>query len=145
MMLANRLNGNFDPWRAMRALEQQWGSQLAGWFDAATGQSPQGGLRVWTGDGVAVVELELPGVKPESIDVSVQENTLTIASQSGDQVQPEGAEFHLRECYPLSRREIQLPFAIDTQQTAAEYAHGVLRVTVHQPESQRPARIPVKG
>lgn len=145
MLLTNRIASNLDPWRVMRALEEQWNQHLGDWFDTASPLQPQASVRVWTGDGQAVVEFDVPGYAPNQIDVAVHQNQLKVEVKPLDEPAGEGEQYHLRERAPVTRRELQLPFAVDPQRTEAEYRHGVLRVTVHQPESHRPAKISVKG
>jgi HSP20 family protein len=145
MLLANRIATSLDPWRVMRALEDQWSQNWGDWFENAQLLQSQAPLRLWTGDGQAVVEFDLPGLTPEGIEISVHENRLKVDAQPADEAPPAGEEFHLHERLPATSREVRLPFAVDPQKTEATYQHGVLRVTVHQPESHRPARIVVKG
>jgi HSP20 family molecular chaperone IbpA len=146
MLLTNRIIGQLDPVRAFRAIEQQWGQQLGDWFQAAASAlwNP-GSFRMWNADGRAVVEFELPGAAPESIDVSVHRNLLTIEAAASGSAGDGNGEFHLRERLPHQRRSFQLPFEADPARTEAEYIDGVLRITLHQVEAHRPAKIAVKG
>lgn len=144
MLLTNRLPTHFDPWRVMRAIEQQWNQNLGEWFESAAQAMGAAPFRLWVRDGAAVVEFDLPGACPDGIQVSVLRNLLTI-DVAPEQPSEEAAEFLLRERTAHPRREVRLPFAADPQRTEASYVHGVLRVTVHQPEADRPAQISVTG
>ncbi|MCA9053904.1 MAG: Hsp20/alpha crystallin family protein [Planctomycetaceae bacterium] len=145
MLLTNRIATNLDPWRVMRAIEDHWGPQLNGWLDSAAQVRSNTAVRMWTREGEAVVEFDLPGVRPDQIDVSVHKDLLSVELSPQEEMLTEGERYHLRERNMVARQQIQLPFAVDPQRTDAEYQHGVLRVTLHQPESHRPARIAVKG
>lgn len=154
MLLANRIATTLDPWRVLRALEEstpfraledQWNQNFGSWFDPAQLIGSQSPIRLWSGDGQAVVEFDLPGLTPEQIDISVHENRLSVSTKQVENSLQPGEEYRQRERLPATSREVRLPFAVDPQQTVAEYQHGVLRVTVHQPESHRPTRIAVKG
>ncbi len=145
MLLTNRLPATFDPWRVMRAIEQQWNESLGEWLDTASQFFAPGAFRLWTREGTAIVEFDLPGCSPDGIHVSVLRDVLTVDVTSEEPQLPEGAEYHLRERVPQLKHEVRLPFAVDPQRTEASYVNGVLRVTLYQPESDRPARIEVKA
>ncbi|MEZ6065512.1 MAG: Hsp20/alpha crystallin family protein [Planctomycetaceae bacterium] len=144
-MLANRLSSSLDPLKALRAFEQQLNQQFADWLQSASARSGQGDFRMWTGDGSAVVEFDLPGFTPAAIDVAVHKNLLTIAALQEPVGTADAGEVHLHERSPVARREFRLPFDAAPERTEAEYRDGVLRVTLHQPEAHRPAKIVVKG
>ena len=145
MLLTNRLANNLDPWRVMNALEEQWNQQFGDWFQAPSFSQSSQAVRLWTNEGEAVVQIDLPGATPEQIDLSVHQDLLTVNVQTPEEHAEEAEQFHLRERLPQGRREIRLPFVVDPQRTEAEYRHGVLRVTVYQPDSHRPAKVSVKG
>lgn len=89
--------------------------------------------------------LDLPGVDPESIDVTVERNVLTVRAQrrfeeqEGDQIiateRPQG-EF---------TRELILGDTLDTGKMEATYENGVLQVTMPVAEQAKPRRIQVSG
>jgi HSP20 family protein len=145
MMLANRVARDLNPWRVLHEIEQQFNRQVGDWIDSAVQHWTRGSFRLWTGDGSAVLELDLPGVAPDAIDVSVHKNVLTIETKPAEPVAEDAVEYHLRERTPAERREFRLPFEVDSQKTEADYRHGILRLTLHQPESHRPARIAVRA
>lgn len=145
MLLTNRVLSSVDPWRVMRAIEDQWNQTLGGWLEGTPLAGSPSGVRLWTSDGRAVVEFDLPGHAPEQFNLSVHQNLLTVDVESPAEQPVAAGEYHVRESLPISQRQVQLPFTVDPQLTAAEYRHGVLRVTVEQPASHRPSRIAVKG
>ncbi|MFV0442223.1 MAG: Hsp20/alpha crystallin family protein [Planctomycetaceae bacterium] len=147
MLLNNRVASTTDPWRVMRELESQWSQQIGDWLEGAAQRSTQTAVRLWTADGQAVVEFDLPGVTADQLDVSVHQYLLTVdvKPREGEVSAAGPGELHTHEIRRVARRQMRLPFAADPQRTAAEYRHGVLRVAVHQPETHRPARIAVKG
>ena len=145
MLLTNRLATTLDPWRVMRAIEEHWGQHMNGWFDTTPVSRTGASVRLWSREGEAVVEFDLPGAAPNQIDVSVHKDLLNVELSPDEESLPEGERYHLRERSAVTRQQVQLPFAVDPQRTEAEYRHGVLRVTVYQPDSHRPAQITVKG
>jgi HSP20 family protein len=78
-----------------------------------------------------VVEAQVPGMKPEDIDVSIEQGMLTI------QGKPHAEQEHVERTY-LSHeyqvgsfnRSVQLPETVDSDGVTATYEHGVLRLTL---------------
>jgi len=84
------------------------------------------------------VVLELPGVDPESVEVAVEERSLTI---SGERVRPriEGQVYQQMELeYGAFTRSIQLAEDVDVGASNASYERGLLTITL--PISERPPR-----
>ena len=90
------------------------------------------------------VYLFAAGVSPESLDISIQNNLLTIASERR-LVREEGASYYRTERFdgPF-RRVVTLPDDVDPERVEAKYTNGVLHVTVYRREASRPRQIEVK-
>ena len=87
-----------------------------------------------------VVEVGLPGISPEAVNISVLGNQVSI---SGEYPQvPEGRRYLFSE-RPTGRfeRTLALPTDLDADKAAAHYEHGLLRLTVPKAESAKPRRI----
>lgn len=97
-----------------------------------------------TEDGI-VVKSDLPGLKPEDVDVSITENTLTIKGEFEAEEETERENVHLRERrYGSFQRSVVLPKGVDAEQAEAEFEDGVLRVTLPTVEEERPKQIRVE-
>jgi HSP20 family protein len=87
---------------------------------------------------------DLPGVKPEDVDVRFEKGELVIEGRCG--ARQEGADYRLRE-YGVGNfsRAFIISEAIDASKLSAELKGGVL--TVHLPKTERvkPRRVAVKG
>ena len=103
-------------------------------------------MNVWTDQDGAVITAELPGVNPEDIDISVQNDTLTLrGNRAPDEVQ-EGGTYHRRERGSGSfTRSFQLPFQVASDQVEASYAKGVLSITLPRAEADKPKTIAIKA
>jgi HSP20 family protein len=90
-----------------------------------------------------VVQFDLPGVDPASIDVTVERGLLTV---SGDRrpFEAAGGEVVVRE-RPAGRftRQVRLADALDVSRVQADYELGVLTVTLPRREETRPRRVEV--
>lgn len=84
------------------------------------------------------------GVDPKSIDVSIQQNLLTVAGNRRVPVANE-AEYYRRERFDGEfRRVIALPEDVDPNRVDARYRDGVLQVTVQRRTAARPRQVEVK-
>lgn len=100
-------------------------------------------VNVWETEGALNVELELPGVQSDQVDLSVVGDELSIKVDRPD-VEEEGVTYHRRERGVGSfTRVLRLPVEIDAEHVAAEMRHGVLTVTLPKAESARPRKIKV--
>ncbi len=93
--------------------------------------SPAAALRmdIYTEGDNYVIEAALPGLSPETVNVSVLGNQVTISGEYP--ARPEGRQYLLRE-QPRGRfeRTVALPTELEADQAQAHYEHGLLRLTV---------------
>lgn len=84
------------------------------------------------------------GLDPKSLDLSLQQNVLTISGERNAMTE-EGANYYRRERFDGAfRRAIALPDDVDPEQVEASYRDGILQVTVKRREAARPRRIEVQ-
>ena len=93
-----------------------------------------------------VFTVELPGMKPEAVDISVKDNQLTIKGERPVAEAKDGVRIHHRE-RPSGRfaRVFRLHKAVDAEKIAATYRDGVLEVIVPLHAEAKPRKIPVTG
>lgn len=89
-----------------------------------------------------VIELDLPGVDPGSIDLDVERNALTVRAERP--LRASDAELLIAERpYGVFTRQLVLGDALDTEQVQASYAEGVLRLTIPVSEKAKPRKIAI--
>ena len=90
------------------------------------------------------VYLFAAGVDPKSIDVSIQQNLLTVSGSRKVAVQQE-AEYYRRERFDGEfHRVIALPDDADPDRVDAKYRDGVLQITVQRRQATRPRQVEIK-
>ena len=90
------------------------------------------------------VYLFAAGVDSKSIDVSIQQNLLSVSGSRKVTVNPE-AEYYRRERFDGEfRRVIALPDDVDPERVEAKYRDGVLQVTVQRRQPARPRQVEVQ-
>lgn len=91
-----------------------------------------------------VVEFDLPGVDPESIDLTVERNVLTVKATRTVR-RADAKDVVVAERFSGTfQRTIYLGSELDPSRVSATYQDGVLRVTVPLAETARPRRIQIE-
>lgn len=128
--------------------------QLAAFFSPAAHQElrPQNEHSSWT-PAVDVYEtpvgyqfaVELPGMAPETVEVEVKENRLTIKGERKDAGLKDGERYLHRE-RPTGRfaRVFRMTKPVEAEHVTAEYRNGILFVAVPLRENARPRKIQVQ-
>lgn len=94
-------------------------------------------------DSEYVLELEVPGVDPAALELTVDRGVLTVAGERAYATR-EGERTHLRErMHGRFVRSFRLPKGFDDSAIAAETEHGVLRVRLPKAALPQPRRITV--
>ena len=92
------------------------------------------------------VKAELPGLKKEDIDVSLEDGVLSISGERKNEQQVEGAETRRSERFVGQfRRTITLASEVKPDQITANYKNGVLTVTLPKAEAAKPKQIEIKA
>jgi HSP20 family protein len=87
--------------------------------------------------------LDLPGIDPGSIDLTVEQNVLTLRAERAP-VQPDGAQMIVAERpFGTFTRQVFLGETLDSDHIAADYAAGVLTLTIPVHEAAKPRSIQV--
>ena len=96
-----------------------------------------------TEDQVAVKSV-LPGVRPEDVEVSVNDGILTIKGESKFEEKTERENYCRQEIrYGSFSRSVPLPSRVNHEQADAEFKDGVLTVTLPKVEAVQPKKITV--
>jgi HSP20 family protein len=91
------------------------------------------------------LEASLPGVKPEDVEITLTNNTLTISGETKAEEEKEDRTFHMRERrYGSFVRSLTLPSAINPDAVEAHFENGVLRLRVPKAEEAKPKRIQIQ-
>jgi HSP20 family protein len=124
----------FDPFSDFDRLSRQvWGNQKVNFMPADAYRS---GERFY-------LHLDLPGVDPDSIDITVEKNNLTVTAERRWEL--EGDEQVLLNERPVGSfsRQFFLGESLDTDAIDAGYDHGVLTVTIPVAETAKARKIAV--
>ena len=97
-------------------------------------------------DEAVFVECELPGVKSEDIDISVEGGELTIRGERKAPQEAPAETYHRRErgCGPFER-VVELPAQVDVDKVEAKLTNGVLDIKLPKHPGARPRHVEVKA
>jgi HSP20 family protein len=93
------------------------------------------------------VDLELPGLKPEDVEITAENGVLTIRGEKrGERKEGEENRYHLVErAYGSFMRSFTLPNGIDEDQIHADFADGILSVRIPKTALPQPKRIQISA
>jgi len=102
-------------------------------------------INVWEDGDKLFVEAELPGVKSDTLDVTVVGDELTIKGERPSRAEDE-LTFHRRERGTGSfTRVVRLPVEVDANQVDASLSNGVLLIMLPKSEAAKPRKVQVKA
>jgi HSP20 family protein len=91
------------------------------------------------------VRAELPGVKADSMDISVVEGRLLISGERKIEPEDEKTGYHRKEREAgFFRRTITLPSRVDPAKVSAAMKNGIMTITLPKAEEAKPRKISVK-
>jgi HSP20 family protein len=149
--------GGSDPFLSLhREMNRLFDDVLRGTgLPAATGNQGQGRVGNFVNASMNVSETEneiritaeLPGVTEQDIDVSLDDDVLTIRGEKKFERTDDKENFHFVErSYGTFQRSLRLPFPVAPEQIQARFENGVLTVTLTKTGRQeRSRRIQVQG
>jgi HSP20 family protein len=111
------------------------GTHTGAWFAPAT---------LWEEEGCWRLEVDLPGVRQEDIDITLEKNALRLKAERKPPL-PDGKYWHQERSYGTIERTITLPETVDAEQIEAELKEGVLRLRLAKRPEFQPKKVQVKG
>lgn len=141
----------YDPFREMRSLQDEVNRLFASTFNRGDDNELMRGawspsVDIFENKDQIVLEAELPGMKPEDVNISIENNVLTIHGERKFEKKDEGDNFHrVERSYGSFTRSFTLPPTVNSENAQAEFENGVLRLTLAKREEAKPRRIEIKG
>ena len=125
----------FEPFSLLRDIDRffEHGSTLR------TGWAPR--IDVFDHEEKLVVRAEVAGLRPDDIDITVEDRTLVISGTRSFEEETEESGYHRREiCTGAFKRSLILPDEVDRDEISARVENGILEVTL----PRRPEVLPRK-
>jgi HSP20 family protein len=130
--------------------------RLFGEFGVGGGLAPMGGalgrgwqpaLEVFEDQGQLVVRADLPGMRPEDVNLELRDDLLIISGERRDEKDEEREGWrHTELSYGRFERMVRVPRGLDPATAEAKFENGVLEVKLPMPEEKTKQRsIPIQG
>ncbi len=140
----------FEPFRELSTLQDRMNRLFRASFDDAgrdeslTTSSFAPAVDVYEDEHKVTLKIEVPGIDEKDIDVRVENNTLTVHGER--KIEKEEKEENYRRVerqYGSFTRTFTLPTTVDTDNVAATYDKGVLKVNLPKKAEAKPKQIKV--
>jgi HSP20 family protein len=111
------------------------------WGDLAESRLP---LDITSSEDAITVEAALPGIRPEDVEVTVHQDTLTIGvKEQAERETREGERVHRELRRSSGSRTLTLPSGLDVDRAKAVFENGMLHLEIPRAEQAKPRQIPV--
>jgi HSP20 family protein len=139
-------------WEPFRELDE-WHRSIDDLFARVTGGTPFAGsaferlpaLESYKKNGNLVVRVDLPGVEPKEVEISVAGNVLTVKGERKHKEEVKEGEYTRQEtAYGSFERSVALPDGVDADKIKATYEKGVLEITMPAPKQLAEKKVPVQ-
>ncbi|MFQ6022985.1 MAG: Hsp20/alpha crystallin family protein [Acidiferrobacterales bacterium] len=136
---------------ALRGLESDFDDIFEGFFrplrtfEPAVGRDVVPAVDVNEDENQYVIRAELPGVKKDDIEVTLEDGVLTISGETKSETEEKKGERVIRQerRYGKYARRLRLGTQVDEARTKASYKDGVLELVLPKAEAVKPKRIAV--
>jgi HSP20 family protein len=137
----------WDPYRDVVALQNRFNSLFR---DMNDGDSPLTtaafvpAVDIYEDDKKVMLKLEVPGIEEKDLDVSVENNTLTVKGERKFEKEEKEENFHrIERRYGSFFRAFTLPSTVDTEHVQAKYNAGVLKLELQKKPEAQPKQIKI--
>jgi len=142
----------YDPFRDLRSLQEEVNRLFSTNLTRAFGDEGIGrgawapSVDIYESKDQIVLEAELPGMKQEDFDLSIENNVITLRGERKFEKTDEADNYHrVERSYGAFTRSFTLPQTVSAEGAVAEYNNGVLRVTLPKREETKARRIQITG
>jgi len=125
------------PWKPFGEMDDFFGND--DWFLPIVPKGASGpSMDVYETDKDVVAEVNLPGVDPKKIDVSVKDNILRVSGSSEEEKEEKKKDYWKKEIRKGSfDRAVRLPATVKDGSAEASYEKGVLKITMPKSEEEK--------
>ena len=137
----------WDPFREVAALQNRVNSLFREMNDSdspLTTASFVPAVDIYEDPQKVVLKLEVPGIEEKDLDIRVENHTLTVKGERKFEKEEKEESFHrIERRYGSFYRAFTLPSTVDTENVAATYNAGVLKLELNKKAEAQPKQIKV--
>lgn len=136
----------WTPWHELNNTFEDALSSLLGMVPEFTPRSDYPPVNVWKNENMVKLNIKLPGVKLEDIEINIKHDTLNIKCSRNEAEIPEGTVLRRQERINGSwQRTFALPYAVDSEAVEAGYKDGILSITLPKAKAEMPRKITINA
>ena len=142
----------YDPFRDLRTLQEEVNRLFSSNLTRGFGEEGIGrgawnpSVDIYENKDQIVLEAELPGMKQEDFELTVENNVITLRGERQFEKKEDSDNYHrVERSYGSFTRSFTLPQTVSAEGATAEYSNGVLRVTLPKREETKARRIQVNN
>jgi len=118
---------------------------MRGWDDDVWGGDFVPAVDVYQDKDNVIVEMDVPGIEPEKVDISVENDVLTVSGKREEKKEVKREDYYRKEIRSGSfSRSVILPMKVKGEGAQAEFQKGTLKITLPKAEEAKPKKIAVK-
>ncbi len=103
-------------------------------------------IDVYQTEGDIVIKSTIAGVKPEDLDVAINNDMVTIKGERKQEEEVEGENYYYQECYWGSfSRSVVLPVDVVVEKAEASLKNGILTIRLPKAQTNKTKKIQVRG
>ncbi|MBI2050765.1 MAG: Hsp20/alpha crystallin family protein [Parcubacteria group bacterium] len=124
-----------DPFSDFDKFFEEWGGGAQGFVPA---------LDVYQDKDHVIVETPLPGIDPDQVNISVENDVLTIEGATKKESEVDDKDYYRKEVrHGAFHRAVALPASVNGEGAKADYTNGVLKITIPKEERAKPKQIKI--
>ena len=139
-----------DPFRELRNLQDEMTRLFIG--TAPRGREEMAGgswipsVDIYEDQDKLILEADLPGLKREDFEISVENNVITLKGERKFEKKVEGDNYHrVERSYGGFTRSFTLPQSVTAEGATADFENGILRVSLPKREETKARKIEITG
>lgn len=140
----------WDPFRDLMSIQNEMNRLFGRTYGGDVGESSRGAwtpaLDVHETEEKFVITMELSGVSPDDVDISVEDSTLVVRGERKFyREQDEESFLRIERRFGEFTRSLTLPSTADAESIQASFDQGVLTIEVPKKEEAKPRKISIKA
>jgi len=139
----------YDPFRELVTLQDRVNSLFEGFSDVSGKEQLAAGtfvppVDIYEDEQNLVLKLEIPGVNEEDLQVSLENNLLTVKGERKFEKEENEENFHrIERRFGTFTRTFRMPNTVDSDHTSASYDKGILKITLAKRAEAKPKQIKI--
>lgn len=150
MVMLTRCNPTTPSTNLSHRMERLFDEMLGHGMWRTSKESPLRGtwvpaMNILEREDAVVITADLPGLKAEDVEITVEEGTLSIRGERKLEEAAEGETFHrVERLYGSFERTFTLPNSVDVEKIEARSANGEMVLTLPKREESKPRSVKIK-